>query len=134
VLFSPYEVIFDNAASTSLFENPDLLTDIVPSAAPTIIEGDQKGALGVRIDDVSTFRDLGRVGIGKGASCDILSVCEMKDTGKAFSYDNDKDEFVVTGESQDYVFTRHLRNDGTNTRFYTHDFVHAAIVAANLRI
>ena len=39
VLFSPNEVIFDNAASTSVCENPDLLTDIVQSATPTIIGG-----------------------------------------------------------------------------------------------
>jgi len=97
VLFSTHEVIFDNSASTSVFENPDLLTDSVPSATPTMIGGFQKGAPGVRNDDVGNFRDLGRVGIGNGASCNILSACQMKDTGRAFIYDNDKDEFVVTG-------------------------------------
>ena len=102
VLFSPSEVIFDNAASTLVFVNPDLLSHIVPSAAPTIVGGVQKGAPGVRIDDVGTFRDLGQVGIGKGASCNILSACQMVDTGRSFSYDNDKDEFVVAGSDQEY--------------------------------
>jgi len=59
ILFSPSEVIVYNAASTSVFENPDLLSHIFPSAAPTIFGGVQKGAPGVRIDDVGTFRDLG---------------------------------------------------------------------------
>ena len=98
-----------------------------------MIAGVQKGALGVRIDDVGTFRDLDRVGIGKSASCNILSACQMKDTGRAFSYDNDKDEFVVTGKSEDYVYICRLRDDGTKTRFYTHDFAHVATLAANLR-
>ena len=133
VLFSPSEVIFDNAASTSVFENPDLLSHIVPSATPTMVGGVQKGAPGVRIDDVGTFRDLGQVGIGKGASCNILSACQMVDTGRSFSYDNDKDEFVVVGSDQEYVFTRRIRADGTKTRFYTRDFAHVATVAANLR-
>ncbi len=132
-LFSAHEVILNNAASTSVFENPDLLTYIAPSATPTMIGDIQKGAPGVRIDDVGSFLDLGRVGREKGASCNILSACQMKNTGRVFSYDNDKDEFVVTGTSLDYVFTRRLRDDGTMTRFYTRDFAHVAAVAAILR-
>jgi len=126
VVFSSHEVIFDNATSMLVCDNPDLLTDIFPSATPIMFGGVQKGAPNVRIDDVGTFRDLGRVGIGKGASCNILSACQMNDTGRALSYDNDKDEFIVTGESQDYVLNRHLRDGGTNTRFYTRDITHVA--------
>ncbi len=29
--FAPEEIIFDNAASKSVFTNPNLLTDVVPS-------------------------------------------------------------------------------------------------------
>jgi len=57
----------------------------------------------------------------------------MKDIGRALTYDTDKDEIVVTGESQDYSFTRRLRDDGAKTRFYKCDFAHVATMAANLR-
>ncbi len=56
----------------------------------------------------------------------------MVDTGKAFKYDVDKDEFVVAGTSHDYVFTRRYRADGTKTQFFTRYFAHVAIVASNL--
>jgi hypothetical protein len=70
-----------------VFENHNLLSHIVPSAAPTIVWGVQKGAPGVRIDDIGTFRDLSSVGVGKGASSNIISACQMVDTGRSFSYD-----------------------------------------------
>ncbi len=63
-LFATKEVIFDTAASKSVFKNPDLLTNVTPSASPTVIGGLQQGAPGVRIDEVGNFRDLGEVGIG----------------------------------------------------------------------
>ena len=63
--------------------------------------GVQRSAPGVRFDDVSTFCDLGRVGVGKCASYNILSVCQMVDNGKAFRHDIDKDEFIVVGTNQD---------------------------------
>ena len=51
VFFSPTEVILDNAASRSLFQNTELLSDIVQSDTPTVIGGVQKGATGIRIDE-----------------------------------------------------------------------------------
>ncbi len=100
VFFSPSEGIFYNAASTSVFANPDPLSHIVPSAVPTIAGGVQKGDPGVRIDDGSIFRDRDQVGIGKEASCNFLPACKIMDTGKFFRYDNDKDEFVVVFSDQ----------------------------------
>ena len=134
VFFSPSEVFFYNIASTLVSKNPDLLSHIVPSAAFTIVGGVQKSAPWICIDDAGTFSDLGQVGVGKGASCNILPACHMVDTGRSFDCDNDKDEIVVTGTNQEYVFTRRLRADGTKARFYTRDFAHVATAAANLRI
>ena len=68
VLFAPEEVIFDTSASKSVFMNPDLLTDVVPNASPTVIGGVQQGAPGVRIDNVRNFYNLGEVGVKKGAA------------------------------------------------------------------
>ncbi len=47
VFFSPTEVIIDNAASLSLFQNMELLRDIVQSDTITVIGGVQKGATGM---------------------------------------------------------------------------------------
>ena len=133
VLFSPTEVIFDNAASRSLFENSELLRDIVQSNTPMVIGGVQKGAAGIRIDNEGTFRDLGKVGVGIGAAGNILSACQMVDTGRPYRYDNVKDEYVVSGNKNDYVFTRRRKADGSKSRFYTRDFALIATVKDNLR-
>ncbi len=82
-IFAPEEVIFDTAASKLVLKNPSLLTDVAPSYSPTLIWGVQQGAPGVRIDDVGKFRDLGKVGIAMRAACNILSACQMVDTGRS---------------------------------------------------
>ena len=58
----------------------------------------------------------------------------MVDTVRSFTYENDKDEFVVAGNDQEYVFTCRLRADGTKSGFYTRAFAHGATMAANPRI
>ncbi len=87
-LFAPDDVIFDTAASKSMFKNPNLLTNAASSGFPTVIGGVQQGTPGVRIDDAGNFRDLGEVSIGKGAACNLLSACQMFDTGRTFKYDD----------------------------------------------
>jgi len=106
--------------------NPNLLTDGMPSASPTVIGEVQQDAPGVLIDDVGNFRDLGEVGIGKGVACNILLACPMLDTGRTFKYDDENDEFVVSGPSEAYVFARRLRPDGNKTGFCTRDFAYVA--------
>jgi hypothetical protein len=76
-IFAPKELIFDPAAFMSVLTNPSLLTDVSLSNSPALIEGFQQGAPGVRIDDVENFRDLGDVGIGKEAACNILFACQI---------------------------------------------------------
>ena len=51
VFFSPTEVILDIAASRSLFENTELLQDIVQSDTRIVIGGVQRGATGIRVDE-----------------------------------------------------------------------------------
>lgn len=133
VFFSPTEVILDNAASRSLFENTELLRDIVQSDTPTVIGGVQRGATGIRIDEEGVFRDLGTVGVCIGAAGNILSAGQMVDTGRQVRYDTIKDEYVVSGSATDYVFSRRTKDDGTKSRFYTHDFALVATVKENLR-
>ena len=118
-LFAPEEVIFDIAASSSVFKIPNLLTNVTPSGSPTVIGGVQQGAPGVRIDDVGNLRALGEVGIGKGATCNILSACQMLDTGRTCKYDDKNDEFIVSGPSEAHVCARQLRPDSSKTRLYT---------------
>ena len=122
VLFSPTEVIFDTAASRSEFENSELLRDVAKSDTPTMIWGVHKGVVGIRIDDEGTFRDLGTVGIDAGAAGNILLACRMVDTGRPYRYDGAKDEYIVVGTDNDYVFTRRHREDGGKSCFYTRDF------------
>ena len=133
VLFAPNEVIFDCAASRSLFENTDLLRDIIPSNAPTVIGGVQKGAPGIRLDDEGVFRDLGTVGVAVGAAGNIISASQLIDTGRHYWYLPDTDEYLVRGTESDYVFSRRLKDDGTKSRFYTRDFSFVATVEGNLR-
>ncbi len=132
-LFVPEEVILHTAASKSVFKNPNLQADVAPRYSPIVIGGVQQGAPGVRIDDVGNFCHLGQVGIGKGAACNILSACQMLDTGRTFKYEDKNDEFVVAVPSEVYVFARRLRPDGSKTRFYTRNFAYVATVVKNLR-
>jgi hypothetical protein len=87
----------------------------------------------VRIDEVGNFRDLGEVGIGKGAACNILFACQILDTGRTSKYDEMNDKFIVSGPSEAYVFARRLRPDGSKTRLYTRNFAYVATKADNLR-
>ena len=133
VLFTPNEVIFDCAASRSLFENKDLLQNIVRSSSPTVIGGVQKGAPGICLNDEGTFRDLGTVGVAVGAAGNIISACQLIDTGRHYWYLSDKDEYLVRGTESDYVFMRRLKHDGIKSRFYTRDFSLVSTIGENLR-
>jgi hypothetical protein len=84
-------VIFDTAASMSVFKNPNPLTNVASSGFPTMIGVVQQGPLRVRIDDVRNFRDFGEVGIGKVDACTILYAYQMLDTNGTFKYDNKKE-------------------------------------------
>ena len=125
-------MIFDTVASRSVFENSELLRDFAKSDTPMMIGCVQKG-VGTRVDDEGTFRDLGTVVIAAGAMGNILSACQMVDTGRPYRYDGAKDEYIVAGTDNDYVFTRRLREDGSKSRFYTRDFALVATVKENLR-
>ncbi len=58
-----------------MFENSELLRDVVNSYTPTIIGGVQNGVVGIRLDDEGTFSDLGTVEVAVGAAGNILSQC-----------------------------------------------------------
>jgi hypothetical protein len=133
VFFSPTEVILDNAASRSLFENTELLQDIVQIDTPTVIMGVQRGATGICVDEEGVLRDLGTAGVCIGAAGNILSAGQMVDTGRQVQYDTTKDEYIVSGPAADYVFARRTKEDGKRSRFYTHDFAIVATIKENLR-
>jgi len=133
VFFSPTEVILDNSASRSLFENTELLQDFVQSETTIVIGGVQRGATGIRVDEEGVFKDLGTVGVCIGAARNVLSAGQMVDTGRQVRYDTTKDEYVVSRFAVDYVFARRTKKDGTKSRFYTHDFALVATIRENLR-
>ena len=95
-----------------MFENAKLLRDVAKSDTPTMIGCMKTGAGGIHVDDEGTFRDLGAVGVAVGATCNILSACQMADTGMPYCYDIAKNEYAMVGTDIDYVFTRLLRDDG----------------------
>ena len=53
--------------------------------------------------------------------------------GIPYRYDGDKDEYIVFGTDDDYVFARRLREDGNKSRFYIRDFVLVTTVKGNMR-
>ena len=57
----------------------------------------------------------------------------MVDTGRQVRYDTTKDEYIVSGHAADYVFARRTKEDGSKSRFYTHDFALVAAIKENLR-
>ncbi len=73
------------------------------------------------------------MGVAVGAAGQILSACQIVDTGRPYRYDGYKDEYFVDGTDNDYAFTRRIRDDGSKSRFCTRDFALVATVKENLR-
>ncbi len=67
------------------------------------------------------------------AAFNILSACQILDTGRTFKYDDKNDELVVTELNKSYVFACRLRPDGSKPRFYTRNFSFGAKITENLR-
>jgi hypothetical protein len=133
IFFSPAEVILDDTASRSLFENRGPPREIVQGDAPTVIRCAQRGATGIRVDEEGLFRDIGIAGVCLGATGNILSAGQMVDTGRQVQYDTTKDEYVASGFETDYVFGRRMKYDGSNSRFYTHGVALVVTFKENLR-
>ena len=124
VIFSPAEVIFDNAAARSVFENLELLCDIVKSDIPTTIGGVQTSAIGICHNDEEVFQisDIPR----HSESCRQCNTrhsfgMPIVDTNMPYIYDDAKDEYVMTGADDGNLFRRRLRDHGSKSRFYTCD-------------
>ena len=97
VLLAPNEVILYSAAFRLLFENTDLQRDIVPSSAPTMIGGVQKGAPGICLNYEGIFSYLGTIGVAVGAARNTISASQLIDTGRHYWNLPDKNEHLVRG-------------------------------------
>ena len=61
ILFSQHHVLLDNQASVNIFNNADLLTDIVKSQHTIVLNGVQNDASGVTVSREGIFRNVGKV-------------------------------------------------------------------------
>ena len=68
-----------------------------------------------------------------GVAGNIISACQLIDTGRHYWYLHDKDEYLARGTESDYVFMRRLKDNGTKSRFYTRNFSLVATIGENLR-
>jgi len=85
-------VTFDTAASESVFENPNLLTNVAPSGYPTM-KVPQEYASTTWETSATSVKSAWR----KGLACNIIFACQMLDTGMTFKYDDTNDKFIVCG-------------------------------------
>ena len=92
VFFGKTEVLLDNQASRSIFNNSDLLSDIQYEN----IEGIDGTSRGLKVNESGDFGGLGREGFSKSAAANVLSKTEMLDSGKQVSYDQVKDVYHLT--------------------------------------
>ena len=105
VLFSPTEIVLDNAAGLDVFMNPKLLNN--RESSPIVRMGGVKlDSGGLVISERGTFADLGTVGYSPSAAANILSQGRLIDMGISVDYDKHKDEYVVTGPTNIYHFKR----------------------------
>ena len=143
VLFAGTEVLLDNQASQSIFQNESMLhavCDIIPYRLGGI-DGTVKS--GLKVSKAGSFRDLsgvaGKVGFSSGAAANVLSKTKLIDAGYVITYDNVLDEYRLTGDEQFYVFSRKLSQHGKKCGHYSCDMadhspgVYVTTVADNMR-
>ena len=107
VLFSPTEIVLDNAAGVDVFMNPNLLSE--RRSSPVVRLGGVKSKSdGLVISEEGTFADLGVVGYSPSAAANILSQGRLIDMGISVDYDKQKDEYIVAGPVKTYFFKRKI--------------------------
>jgi hypothetical protein len=141
-LFSKHEVLLDNEASISVFQNKELLTGVRRAEKNVQLGGIQRGAAGVRVTEEGIYRDVGIVYYSDLASAKILSFASEIDAGADITYDKANDRFVMTPVSGEYAYYFGRKEvTGSEGRFYVCDTrtmiesregIHVATVEENL--
>jgi hypothetical protein len=142
VLFSPTEVLLDNAAGQCVFSNPHLVHSSVPILEESRgVKGVNKNASALAIQSEGLFADLPcKINVAEDSAANLLSQALLKDIGCKISYDDDEDHYTVLTASREWRFTRKLHTDGSKSRYYVRDMadelspdVFVATIEDNLR-
>ena len=105
VLFSPTEIVLDNAAGLDVFMNPTLLSN--RKSSPVVRMGGVKlDSGGLVVSEKSIFADLGTVGYSPAAAANILSQGRLIDEGISVDYDKHNNQYIVSGPVKTYHFKR----------------------------
>jgi hypothetical protein len=99
LFFARTEILLDNQAGSSLFNNPELVTDVheIPPYQLGGIDG-QSG--GLTVTQRGTYSPgIGTVGLDPNAAANILSAPEQVDRGNRVSYNEDKDFYSLTSNN-----------------------------------
>ena len=94
-LFTRSHVLLDNQASVSIFCNASLVTDIRKSQHSILLNGVQREAIGIRVDQVGVFGEIGPVYYRRRATANILSFAAMADSGEDIRYNQETRCFVL---------------------------------------
>jgi hypothetical protein len=134
VLFSDSEVLLDSQAGKSIFKNKGLLTDI-NQRKPYTLGGVDNTAVGLRVNEDGSFRDLGRVGYAIGAAANILSQPQLLNQGHSVEYNSRGDWYRVKGGENEYFFIRKILSNGEKSNHYSCELnsVLVATVDDNMR-
>ena len=95
-----YHVIHDSGANCGIFKNINILNNIRISNETATING-IGGVLTTNV--IGTFNNKHDVFYHPDAVANILSQSAERDNGATISYDNDKDEFVMSFENENYA-------------------------------
>ena len=93
-----FHVIHDSGANCGIFKNKNILKDIRISNETATING-IGGTLTTNV--IGTFNNKHDVYYHPDAVANILSQSAEKDNGATISYDNDKDEYIMSFEDDD---------------------------------
>lgn len=116
--FAPREVILDNAATASIFNCGDLLTDIRDAERPIVVKG-VGGTL--RVNQVGDFGKFGSVYFAPLAPVNLLSFGKVAESHRVV-YDSTENQFVVEdGDGLKAEFAA-KRLGEHNAPVYTHVF------------
>jgi hypothetical protein len=89
-------VYLDSGAQKSVLKNANLLEDLHTSPRITYIEGVNASGESIKCTECGTFGNLGTIIFSPQASCNLLSISEIRNNCKDISYDFTSDSFLLT--------------------------------------
>jgi hypothetical protein len=119
--FEDTEVLLDNQASTSVFHNDALLTNL-HQIEPFAIGGIDSTANSMTVSHAGDLDHLDTVGYASDAAANVLSKTRLIDAGLKITYDEPNDRYIVFGRDRRYIFGRRIHTSGDKSSHYTCDF------------